>query len=657
MFYAAASSQRSGSSWPDRHFFRGLFTSYRRLLAFVKPYWRLLALAGTILIVNSLIGLATPWIVQRLVDTALTQPVVAQPNGPRADFTTLNWALALLLLISFTQALMGFGQIYLIGRVGERVVADLRLALYEHLHTMPLRFFAATRVGELTSRLSNDVATIQEAVTSTILNLVSQTVVLIGGITIILIMSWRLTLVILAVVPLAVLGILLLGRIVRRLSRQVQDNLAELTATAEEALAGVRIVKSFAREPYEVARYGDRVEQLYRTAMARVKVRAIITPIIGFLAFLSLAIVLWVGGRLVIAGELTPGQLIAFLLYTIMVASPIGIFTGLYSQFQQAIGASDRIFDLLDTPPEMRDAPDAAPLPPIAGAVCFEDVSFDYQDDAEARMVLRDINLTVQPGQVIALVGPSGAGKTTLVNLIPRFYDPTAGRITIDGHDIRRVQMRSLREQIGIVPQETALFSGSVRDNIRYGKLDASDAEIEAAARAANAHDFVATLPQGYDTLVGERGVKLSGGQRQRIAIARAILKDPRILILDEATSSLDSESEQAVQEALERLMRERTTFVIAHRLSTITKADRIVVLEAGQIVEQGSHAELLAREGGLYRRMAALQFRWDEEPPSPPVAAPVIEPPPRLPAGRRFDLAGLLPFIRRRPAPPSSDA
>ena len=356
---------------------------------------------------------------------------------------------------------------------------------------------------------------------------------------------------------------------------------------------------------------------------------------------------LWVGGRLVVSGELTSGQLVAFLLYTLMIATPIGAFTTLYAQFQQAIGASDRVFELLGTPSEMADDADAQPLPPIEGLVRFDSVTFDYQDHSEARTVLREVNLTARPGQVIALVGPSGAGKTTLVNLIARFYDPTEGSITIDCCDIRDVQMRSLREQIGIVPQETALFGGNVRDNIRYGKLDATQAEIEAAAQAANAHDFISAMAKGYDTLVGERGVKLSGGQRQRIAIARAILKNPRILILDEATSALDTESEQAVQEALDRLIRDRTTFVIAHRLSTITNADVIAVLEGGKIVEQGTHAELLARENGLYRRMYGLQFRWEEEPAAAPSANVAAETEAK-PARSGFGVRLSLPFFRR---------
>ena len=602
---ASQTSKPTSIPRPDRAFFRGIFASYRRLLVFVKPYWPRLAAAGVIVTVNSLLGLVLPLVIRGIIDSAL---VVANQQ-------LLNRVTLLLLAIFVIQAFLGFGQIYLLSWVGERVVANLRKALYGHLQSMPLSFFAGTRIGELISRLGTDVMTIQDAVTTTLLNLVSQTITLVGGLIIIFVMSWRLTLMMLAIVPVAVIGMILLGRWVRKISRQAQDALAETSATAEEALGGIRIVKSFAREPYEINRYGEGVERLFGISIHRARVQAVISPIIGFVAFSSIAIVLWFGSRAVIEGTLTPGELVSFLIYTMMVASPIAAFTGIYSQFQRSMGASERVFELLDTPPEMVDAVDAADLPPIAGEVSFEDVSFDYADGADTREVLQQINLVAHPGQVIALVGPSGAGKTTLVNLIPRFYDPTAGSVKIDGHDIRDVKMRSLREQIGIVPQETALFSGTVRDNIVYGKLDATQTEIEAAALAANAHDFIQAMPQGYDTRVGERGVKLSGGQRQRIAIARALLKNPRILILDEATSALDSESEQAVQEALERLMRDRTTFVIAHRLSTITGADWTVVLQDGCVLEQGTHAELLAREDGLYRRMIALQFRWDAPP------------------------------------------
>ena len=600
---ASQSSQPPLIPLPDRAFFRGLFTNYRRLLVFVKPYWRWLAAAGVILTLNSLLSLALPLAIRSIVDSALVQ----------ADLPMLNRVTLLLFGIFVAQAILGFGQSYLISWVGERVVTNLRKLLFGHLQIMSLSFFAGTRIGELISRLGSDVTTIQDAVTGTLLSLLSQTIMLVGGVVILFVMAARLTLLMLAIIPLAVVGMIVLGRMVRKISRQAQDALAEATATAEEALSGVRIVKSFAREAYEINRYGEGVERLFGIAITRARIQAIIGPIIGLVAFSAIAVVLWFGSREVIAGRLTPGQLVSFLIYTMMVASPIATFTGLYSQFQRALGASERVFELLDTPPEAQDAADAVELPLIRGEVRFEGVCFDYGDADAARIVLSDINLAAQPGQVVALVGASGAGKTTLVNLILRFYDPNTGRITIDGYNIRGVKLRSLREQIGIVPQETALFGGTVCDNIRYGKLDATQAEVEAAAQAANAHNFIAELPEGYDTRVGERGVKLSGGQRQRIAIARALLKNPRILILDEATSALDTESEQAVQEALERLMRDRTTFVIAHRLSTITNADRIIVLDGGRVVEQGAHAELLARPDGIYRRMVALQFRWEE--------------------------------------------
>lgn len=630
-----------GTPWPNRKFVRGMFTNYRRLLRFVRPYWQRLVLAGIILGINSLVALALPLSIRFVVDAALVQQ----------SLSALNRITLLLVFLFIIQAILGYGQTMLVGWTGERVTADLREKLYAHLHTMPLSFFNNKRTGELLSRLGNDVSTIQEAVTTTLLSLVSETIMFVGGVIIIFVMAPQLSVVMLAVVPLTVLGMILLGRRVRKISRQVQDALAEVSATAEEAISGARIVKSFAREPYEVERYTEGVEQLFGLALDRVRIRARIGPLIGLLGFMTIAVVLWFGAREVINGTLTPGQLISFLLYTMMIASPLATYTSLYSQFQQAIGASERVFDLLDTPPEMQDAPDAIALPPVQGHVTFSNVSFDYRDTAglegsELRTVLSDVSLSAAPGQVVALVGPSGAGKTTLVNLIPRFYDPTDGSICIDGHDLRAVKVRSLREQIGIVPQETSLFSGTVRDNIAYGKLDASPDEIEAAARAANAHDFVQRLPKGYDTLVGERGIKLSGGERQRIAIARAILKDPRVLILDEATSSLDSESEQAVQEALDRLMRERTTFVIAHRLSTITNADIILVLANGQIVEQGSHEALLTREGGLYRRMYAVQFRLDDDARGEPEMGPAGQAP------EAEAVAGLpvLPFIPALP-------
>ncbi len=600
--------------------------SYGRMLAYVRPYWPHLTLAAICLILISLLGLAMPWAVQKLVDLV----------AAKSDFSQLNQIILLLVAIFVLRSAFGFVQTYLIAYAGERVVATLRREIYEHLLSLSLGFFAGQRVGEIVSRLSNDVQVIQGAITGNLVVLLQQIVSAVGVIVLVWLMNWRLTLLIALAMPGVVLVTRLLGRRIHKIASLVQDTLAEASAVVEETVGGIRIVKSFAREEYEKARYRQKIDTLFEAAMRRTRIYATLGPLISLLMYGSLILVLWLGGQEVLHERLTPGQLIAFLFYAVMLTGPLGSFAGLYGQVQAAFGATQRIFELLDTQPEIVDDPEAQPLPPIAGHVAFHDVSFEYDP---RQPVLRHVTLEARPGEIVALVGRSGVGKTTLVNLIPRFYDPTDGFISIDGYDIRRVTLRSLRDQIGIVPQETLLFSDTIANNIRYGKLEASREEIEAAARAANAHEFIVNeLPDGYETQVGERGIKLSGGQRQRVAIARAILKNPRILILDEATSSLDTESEQLVQEALDRLMHPdgsdrggRTTFVIAHRLSTIANADRIVVLHEGRVVEQGTHAELLAREDSLYRYYHALQFQWDEDRPPPTGEKPSIPAPEEL--------------------------
>lgn len=581
---------------------RERLAEYRRLLRYVRPYRNRMILAMVALSFSTLLGLAMPLIVSNLVDVVFVE----------RDFGLLNRMAGLLTLIFFIQAIFSFINRYNIAFAGERVVTDLRQQLYDHLMTLSLRFFADRRTGEIVSRVTNDVTTLQAAVTDDVVTLLQQSLTLLGGVFFLFWLDWRLTGIVIIGIPLITVVIIYLGRKIRQAATEVQDRLAEASAVVEESVGGIRIVKSFAREAYEISRFQAKIEQTFAAAMRRTKISAILAPTIGFMAFMSITITLWFGGYEVILGRLTPGELIAFLIYTMLVAGPLAQFSGLYSRFQSALGATERLFELLDLQPDIADAAEAQPLPTIVGHIRFRAVNFEYETNIP---LLHNINLTVEPGQVVALVGPSGAGKTTLVNLIPRFYDVTGGVITIDDHDIRQITGLSLREQIGIVPQESAIFSDTIRENIRYGKLDATSAEIEAAARAANAHDFISRAAQGYDTLVGERGIKLSGGQRQRIAIARAILKNPRILILDEATSSLDSESEQLVQEALERLMQARTSFVIAHRLSTVTKADWIVVLNEGRIVEQGTHAQLLNHKTGLYRKLHAMQFNVEAGP------------------------------------------
>ena len=587
----ADSASQDASLRPER-----LWTSLRRIFQLAEPYRIRLAAALLLTVLGAAVALAVPLGLRELVDAVFQ-------DENRALLNTLTLALIVLFLV---RAAASFGGKYLLGWVGERVVADLRKTVYRHLHRQSLRFFTDHRTGDLTSRLTNDVGAVRSAVKDALSNLLTQSLSLVGSVALMVVLNWRLSLIIFLIVP-AVTGFAVyFGRKIRALARDIQDRLADTTAVAEEALASIRVVKSFAQSDYEVNRYNEAVEDLFGTARYRVLVSALFESTVGLLFFAALVAIFWYGGIEVLAGRLTEGDLVAFVFYAFNIARSVSSMSQLYSTFNSAAGATERLFGLLDTNPTLQDRPDAVALPPIEGDVRLDRVTFAYD---EGRPVLKDVTLDVAAGETVALVGPSGAGKSTLMSLLPRFYDPQEGRVTVDGHDLRTVTRQSLRDQIASVSQEVQLFNTTIGDNIRYGRLDASDGAVREAARAANAHDFIVDLPDGYDAEVGERGVKLSGGQRQRVAIARALLRDARLLLLDEATSSLDSASEALVQEALERLMEGRTTFIIAHRLSTVQTADRLFVLDDGRIVQRGTHAELVQKDG-LYRRLASYQFR-----------------------------------------------
>ncbi len=574
---------------------RPTWASITRIFSYAMPYKYRLAGAIVASILGSLLWLVVPLGIRELLDAVFDQ----------GDAELLKWLTIGLSILILIQAVVGFAGSYILDWVGERIVTDLRVQLYNHLHTLGLKFYSSQRLGEITSRLTNDVNSLRSAATGNLAEAITQTISLVGSVSLMVVLNWRLSLIIFATVPIISIATRYFGGKIRELSRDVQDRLADTTAVAEETLGAIRVVKSFARESFETARYQDASEQLFMTARRRAILSNVFWSSVGLMFMLTMIIIFWFGGKEVLAARLTAGDLVAFIFYAFNISRSVGGMSRIYTTFSSAIGASDRIFDLIDNRPEIEDAPNAADMPSIEGRIAFRSVCFSY-DDQE---ILHDITFDVAPGTVTAIVGPSGAGKTTLLHLIPRFYDVNAGSITIDGIDIRSVKQISLRSQIAVVPQDVHLFGVSIMENIRYGRLEASDDDVIEAAKAAQAHRFIMESSDGYHSLVGERGVKLSGGQRQRIAIARAMLKDPVILLLDEATSSLDSESEAAVQQALDNVMQSRTSFVIAHRLSTVRNADKIIVVDAGRIVEFGNHQELISRDG-LYRRLYDLQFQ-----------------------------------------------
>jgi len=569
-----------------------------RLLPRLRPFAGRLAVATVCLVLAAAAALAFPQIVRYLLDAAFE-------SRDRALLDRI--ALGLLGLFA-VQGVLNFVQVYLLTGTTERVIARLREELFAHLVRLSPGFFTERRTGELTSRLSADLAILQSTLSTYISEFSRQVLLLVGGIALLTLTHPRLTATTLAVVPVVVGAAFFFGSRLRRASTGVQDRVAEANGLADEAFSQIRVVQSFTREAEETRRYGEQLADVVAAAIRRAKLRAVFFGVVGFIAFGGVVAVLWQGGRLVLDGALTPGALVSFLLYAITVAASVGSLASLFGGYQESVGAAERVFELLAIQPTVGEpARPVALAHPVRGGVALEQVSFRY--GAALPDVLHGVSFAVAPGEVLALVGPSGAGKTTVASLLPRFWDVTAGRVTLDGHDVRDLTLADLRGAIGVVPQEPALFSGTVRDNIVYARPGASQQEMEAAARAAHAHEFIERLPQGYETRVGERGVKLSGGQRQRLAIARVFLKDPAVVVLDEATSSLDSESERLVEDAMVTLLRGRTTIIIAHRLSTVLRADRVLVLDHGRVVESGRHDELMALDG-LYARLYRGQFR-----------------------------------------------
>jgi len=574
------------------------------ILKHVKPYTKSIVFAFLCLTLSSVINLILPLIVRNMINAAVVLKDSALLNSMTVD----------LFLIILLQVAFAVTQGYILGFVGHRVTADFRIELFSHIQSLSLEFFQSRRVGEIISRMSNDIAVIQKALVTIPVAALRQTIILIGGLAIICYLNWKLTGLILLILPPLMLFARIFGKKLRTFSETVQDKLAQAIVAMEEGFSSIKIVKSFTREEHEKERFEKRIEAAFETEIKKVKISAFFGPFILFLTFAVSALLIWYGGHQVMQGMTTPGELVAFFLYAIIIAGPIGTFVRLYTQTQEALGAMRRVYEILDTRPVIANVDKPVTLDRIEGRIEFEKVSFGYE---KTKPVLKDVSFEIRPGQMAALVGPSGAGKSTIIQLLHRFFDVDSGCVKIDGHDIRQLELNAFLNQVALVPQETMLFGGSIRENILYGKLDATEEELIQAAKSAHAHEFIIELENGYNSIVGEKGVKLSGGERQRVAIARALLKDPKILILDEATSSLDNRSEALIQDALETLMVNRTTLIIAHRLSAVHNADKIIVLDKGKVVETGAHKDLMDNEN-LYHHLYTMKTFEPDPPPVP---------------------------------------
>ncbi|MFW6001026.1 MAG: ABC transporter ATP-binding protein [Halanaerobium sp.] len=563
----------------------------KRIFAYILPYKGRLAAGVFSMLVHAFLTVFFVKVFQDLLET-----IISDIDMGREGMIQLSLVAGMMILVYFLKGVSYYGKTYLVSYVSQKTIRDMRDDLYAHLHNLSLSFYSKNKTGDILSRVTNDVQQLESSMIKTTVGSIDKVFTLVGGILYLVYLNYRLTIFLIIILPFITYVITKFNYKLKKVSRRVQIKIADVSDVLQETLSAVRVVKSFGREEYEFERFSTENQANFRAKMKKTQYGAILTPLVEFLAAISFTAILWYGGYEVMQGRMTAAELIAFFTLLLTISEPLRAITKLSKRMQQLFASAERVFEIMDTESELReDDENKIELKEVEGEVVYDNVSFAYNRD---EVVLKKINLTARPGEIIALVGHSGAGKTTMVDLIPRFFDPIDGRMRLDGHDLKDLKIDSLRNFIGIVPQETILFSGTLRDNIAYGDLEAEDEAIEEAAKAANAHNFIMNFPDGYDTIVGERGVGISGGQKQRISIARAILKNPKILILDEATSSLDSESEALVQEALEHLMENRTTFIIAHRLSTIKNADKIVVLEEGEIVEVGSHKRLLEKQG-----------------------------------------------------------